>query len=306
MGFETLSLACLLILADCQYSYLQQPPSQLTCNPFGSTLQLQCAVSGPSTPTFTIHWYMQSISLRASAAEGNTPPPPPPTPLFPSSQGYNVQNVALNDGALNKRTISSVLTIDMITEMEASMCFWCELYVLGYQHIRSNVLCILDETDYTGMSVCGDSAKTAINSSQVCVSLTQATLLNGMSRTVPVAQETDNVGSRGSAVTTLPIVSKNADVILQPSTHSVDNPTLLRTTSKSPMGNTDTDSEVQSSNYKQLQALYIAIAICAVFAVVITVMLVAILIMCRRKPCTKAVLYSQKYSNGQHMETVHA
>ena len=140
-----------MFFTECHIRYLQQPPSVLNCNPYGSALQLQCTAIGPSSTVFNVTWYSSEGS-----SSGLT--------QLSSEDGFSIQNVELINRDL--RTSSSFL-MTSIEEGDEGLCFWCEIEYDMQESMRSNALCILSSVEYTAMASCSQTGLPT-NSTEVC------------------------------------------------------------------------------------------------------------------------------------------
>ena len=96
------SLAFIFAPAECLHEYIQQPPTALRCNPFGSSLQLLCVATGPLDPQFQLTWYSSPANNSENVVELSSLP------------GYSVQTVVLNNSGQDLRTVSSMLVTSQI------------------------------------------------------------------------------------------------------------------------------------------------------------------------------------------------
>ena len=122
--------------------YLQQPPGNLSCNPFGSQLQLSCIASGPLDRQFQITWYSSTINNTQEIAT-----------LSPDL-GYTIQQHVLNNSGDNQTTITSTLIKEEIGDNDTDRCVWCRIEIDGRPlPVRSKKPCILDDTGLPNCSV---------------------------------------------------------------------------------------------------------------------------------------------------------
>jgi len=124
---------------SCVYQYVQQPDTDLGCNPIGSPLQLHCAITGPKDPVFRLQWYS-------------------------SSPGGQVQ--LLPSGIMKQGSTVSSFLRTMVNSLDIGTCFWCELTIQGAgPFVRSNELCLEDSE----LEQCSLDELVVVNMTETCV-----------------------------------------------------------------------------------------------------------------------------------------
>ena len=142
---------------------MQQPKTSLSCNPYGSSLQLHCGVTGPLYPKFHLEWYSRTSSNTTDSI----------TRKLSSYSLYRIQsNVA--DSMGETRTVSSVLLIKEIDSTHDQTCVWCQIEFSGLiLSETSSSLCIENEEYYTGSlqaDSCSDGTM-SVDTSISCVNI---------------------------------------------------------------------------------------------------------------------------------------
>lgn len=287
---------------NCQFRYLQQPPTYLDCNPYGSTLQISCLAIGPLNSSLQVVWFSAHAN-RSSALHGA------------NLAHYKVYE---NDPQNNERFISSMLKIDSVGEKEQNLCFWCQMEVnRSLLHIPSKRLCIKEPEMYSNFPNCS-SPHLVFNSTTLCVRVLRntASISNLRSerfsnmahtaaappqRTSPLkmsafsAQLSSNsitqyleiatTASRGGTHTrTLPGISVVKPHPLDTGSQLLPSPTMERTSNHSGWlpGNSN------------LRGLYAAVVLCVLLAAVIVMLVVTILVLCKRRGWRHTILHSPK------------
>ena len=115
-----------------QYVYSQQPPEEVTCNPYrGRTLRMECSVVGPNVGE--IRWYFSTTS---STFDENTT-------ILINSTKYTLVPVTITNGAGVR------LTVHNLTEERDAGYYWCQAYVSGSsQMLSESTVFILREQSY--------------------------------------------------------------------------------------------------------------------------------------------------------------
>lgn len=250
-----------LCSTECQYWYVYQPPLELSCDPYGGRLQLQCIATGPSDPGLELQWYT-STSWDGTTAR-----------LKPAGKGYSIQDIVL--GANGMGAASSLLQIEHIEEQQ---CFWCRIAVYGETAaaVQGNTLCIQDKSHYAGMPSCS-KAELHMYTTPVCASapVTGPQLPDKLAPPVAVDSSLEEALNGPLSKEHLHTETFRAHVHIR----------------SSPM---EGSGEGMDSGKASVDALYAAVAVCVVFVVVILILVVVIVVLCKRRSWRNAVSYSSR------------
>lgn len=227
------------VLIVCMYEYISYPMMDLSCNPYGSTLQLRCAVTGPISPQFHLQWYL-SNSDTSTATE------------LDSEMVLNVVKDGIN-------SISSILSIGPISTMHTGHCIKCQVEFDEMEIALSrddSQLCIGSAVSYTSLPSCADEM-VVFNSTSFCATAQDLDFLT--------LQQVDE----GSALSPLPTAHITSQEPPATTESEVGTPTdvLDLTTSNMP------NSTAPNSQSAVQGGLFVAIAICIIFIVIIIVLM---------------------------------
>ena len=172
-------ILCIRAGLGCEFAFTTQPPVELSCFPYNSSLQLQCTLSSPPGTSVAISWFTGSMAI-----------------------GGGVK-VSLGAG-LSLGPASSMISTGVTTTSEhAGRCYWCEVWVGGAAPsvtILSSALCLLPETAYAGLTACKEDPA---NLSRVCVPLPASTNLQITSPSLTQPTATLPPASSGVGATTV-------------------------------------------------------------------------------------------------------
>ena len=275
-----------LSLTDCQYQYLQQPPGNLSCNPFGSRLQLSCIASGPLDQQFQITWYSSTINNTQEI-----------TTLSPDL-GYTIQQHVLNNSVDNQKTITSILIKDEIGDNDTDRCVWCRIEIDGRPlPVRSNRPCILDDTGLLNCSV----SPPPTNSTPVCADPSGGVAPTGLA-IQPQSATLFSLPTLSQTASSSVYSTANINIINTPliETTNTNTPTLsqeylhtelppssprMETTARFTVSGTPLNVPMNSndSNGTRQEALIATVTVCVVFIIIILVLVGIIVFQMRRK-----------------------
>ena len=272
-------------LADCQYQYLQQPPANLSCNPFGSRLQLSCIASGPLDQQFQITWYSSTINNTQEIVT-----------LSPDL-GYTIQQHVLNNSADNQTAITSTLVKEEIGNNDTDRCVWCRIEINGRPlPVRSNRPCILDDIRLPNCSV----SSPPTNSTPVCADPSGGVAPTGLAIqpqsttlfSVPTLSQTASSSIYSTAninIINTPLIettNTNTPTFSQEYLHTELPPSSPRmeTTTRFTLSGTPLNVPMNNdSNGTRQEALIATVTVCVVFIIIILVLVGIIVFQIRRK-----------------------
>ena len=174
---------------------MHQPTPELDCNPYGRELQLHCGLAGPLSPEFSLEWYSSNATDSGEI------------PLkLEHAKGYSVNSIVLDwKTGHYVRSVSSILLTGRIGEGHRGRCLWCQAKFDGIYHtLKSNVLCIKDESYYMDLDKCREAV--IVNTSLVCANASKEFL-----------EELEKFTSSDSKRSTADITPTNAKVTAQTS-----------------------------------------------------------------------------------------
>lgn len=235
------------------YEYTSHPMMDLSCDPYGATLQLHCAVTGPISPQFHLQWYLSKPD-NSTATE------------LDSEIVLNVVQDGIN-------SISSILSIGPISAIHTGHCIKCQVEFdeMEISLTRDEYkLCIGSAVSYTSLPSCGDEI-VVFNSTSFCATAQDFDFSS--------LQQEDE----GSAVPPTPLVNTPF-----PTAHSTSQPMATTesevrtphdtTASSDVLDLTSSTSNMPNSTAPNSQSaveggLFVAIAICIVFIVIIIILM---------------------------------
>lgn len=181
--------------AECEFAFTTQPPLALTCNPYGTSLQLECALASPPGTAAGISWFTGSTGTQCVGVK-----------------------IALGGGSATGLGSSVISTGVIRAEEQVGTCYWCEVEVEGVTPsvtIQSCALCLLPQEAYAGLSNCtGDPAN--LTGTRTCVSLPSLTDLQIASPFLPQSPHT----------TLLPHISHHVGATPGPSQPTIHSPSF--------------------------------------------------------------------------------
>ena len=243
--------------SDCAYTYQQQPPKTLECNPYPNRrLILNCEIKGPNQWSFSILWYRKS--------RNNQQPQRLSGPRDSSSK-YSLQSDPPTT-TTNFRAHRSQLRVQRLNDSDAGWYF-CQGNLSNATLLTPSNMLLLDlQSEYIDASNCSDSSEAYTTRESSC-----ATIATDNPATVGTTPPNVATGdSRGG--TDPPSSSPTGD-----SYH----PSLPTTLAPTPTA-TPTATPTPESGMLQV-ALYAVISVIVVFCAVIVTLAVTIVILYRRK-----------------------
>ena len=248
---KILSLCILSFLAGCTYTYQEQPPTNLSCNPYlNKELRLKCAVRGPAQLAFSIVWYWEPMNINNRQ----------PQHLSHTSK-YDFRPNSVVDS--NSRTHKSLLRVLHLNDNDTGWYFCRGNLPNGTLLTPSNKFLLDMKSAYTNDSLrnstCPDQAQTTRVPS--CANITNGTSTVGTTAPALVTGGTDPPSSSPTANTHRPSLHTTVNLAPTPTVTPVSTP---------------------ESNMLQV-ALYAVISVIVVFCAVIVTLAVTIVILYRRK-----------------------
>lgn len=152
--YTIIAIIIISFLLECLYNYTSHPMVELNCDPYGSQLQLSCAVTGPLYPQFRIQWYLSSTDYTNRMSLGS------------SSCELNITG----EVKYQLRSIASLSMTGPITEMYANQCIWCQVEFgeLDVSQTKDgHRLCLGSADDYAGLASCNNKM-VVVNSTSFC------------------------------------------------------------------------------------------------------------------------------------------
>lgn len=268
----------------CVYEFITHPSKNLSCNPLGSRLQLHCAVSGPSSPAFTLHWYKGNRDGHDADV------------VLDSLPDYSVMSggmeVKIKNGGEERRTISSVLQTVPILDSHRDQCFWCEVEVEEMEvslYNYNHKFCLDLSKELSISSPCEDVVMIA-NIQLSCIALEDVRLVrralseNGKSNFFSTSISPTSTPNSDLMVSTTPSVLPSSDMVhIWDTSSTLPLPNTSSVNVANSPSSTVTGAAPQTTSAKG--GLIAAITICVVFIIAIIV-LVGIAIFLYRNRCS--------------------
>lgn len=258
--------------------------TNLTCDPYGSSLELHCAVTGPLQPQFHIQWYLVAATDQSMG-----------TRLGTENDSYHVASNVMNvvgDVETEVRSISSVLATGLLSDVHQNHCIRCQVEFDGVGvSLGSNgtKLCLRSMASYSALPSCSDDF-VVWNSTAFCATSQDfpepttslsTSYTEYVSPSQPFATPFPTLPLPAEALqTALPSPSAELSVLPHTSSHHM----LHRATSvllpppitasaavssPSPSNNTATGSSQAAVE----GGLFVAIGICIIFIVIIIILM---------------------------------
>ena len=141
----------------CLSEYLEQPPNQLTCNPYiNKELKLECTVSllqrETLTGRLTVDWYRRPLLLNDTTTSNQN--------RLSISRINPSQNITIQEQMLVSESMSRVRSRLEIRELDASDVgqYWCGIRIDSTEWmILSDSVPLQDPSEYTGLDPCSVS-----------------------------------------------------------------------------------------------------------------------------------------------------
>lgn len=285
-------------ILECLYEYTAHPMMNLTCDPFGSSLQLHCGMRGPLHPEFHIQWYLSSSDESA----------PAPVPIDDDDEDYNIGSSVLNvvgDVETPMRSVTSILTTVLLADTHQEVhCIQCRVAFVDMGLSLGNEgskICLGSAARYTALASC--SADLVVkNSTALCA--TAQDLLPALETPVPTASfaspsPTQPTILQASLVSSPPPMTELLGMVT-PSPSLPVQSTALRPKASSmspslsaapiatviPSGGTTTPSSNSTATDGSQAAveggLFVAIGICIIFIVIIIILMYFVVRLCRQ------------------------
>ena len=297
-------------VGSCEYSFVQQPPTQLRCNPWPyieqtGNLSIHCDIVGAQNSNVPrVQWFVRSrssgkfIARRLNVHHRKY--------FGPTSSGHDTQS--------GLKRVNFTLKITNVTSVDIG-CYWCRIYVRSRTcSFRSSSFCLQSVESYSHLNNC---TELPVNSTPLCganntcafQTMNNATSsddsMNQISRssigipqlttshkTAPVystafSQPTPSVSH--ATITSNPVFSPAPQHTLSPdqsfgTTTGILHPETTAaiseavTSSREPPGGASLGGEDVVEPW-----LYVGIALCFVLLVVIVVLVVGVVLLHRRK-----------------------
>lgn len=218
----------------CVYEFITHPDKKMSCNPVGSQLQLHCAVSGPSSPSFKLHWYMGTTEQEAIMLDS-----------LPNYSTVSGEMELMNaKGNVIRKTVTSVLRTTTISDTHRDQCFWCQVEVEGMEISLYNYrhkVCLGDFKEFLVLPPCEDVVVLA-NMQVSCVALEDVRVLRQASNmddgAITVQDEGSGMVGNGFATTAITPTSSQSNSAVS---------TLMPMVSPSPPRNSEVSRETSST-----------------------------------------------------------
>ena len=140
-------------VGNCQYSFVQQPPAQLQCNPWPyieqtGNLSIHCDIVGPQNSDAPHVWWSMRRRLAGRFIEGQLNIHHRKY-FGPSSSGHNAQS--------GLKRVNFTLKITNVTSVDIG-CYWCRVYVRSntctFVSPRSSIFCLQSVENYSHLNNC--------------------------------------------------------------------------------------------------------------------------------------------------------
>ena len=265
----------------------------LSCNPYGSSLQLHCSFTGPLYPSFHIEWYLSAENLTSE------------TRLSVGQNDYQITNnviVTMGDVEKPVRSVSSILATGPISESHVNQCIQCQVEFddLGVSVGGKNEhrLCFGSAENHTTIPTCGQEL--VVFNSSFCAAPEDFTiyplptlasysssqsLLPSPSLTTPSSRTTFNSAKSAfmplispSATTASPLTTVNSAMEISieanvATTHVVSPTPTLSARANAVTVDVETTPNSQPDGQQAAVGLFVAIGICIVFILIIIILM---------------------------------
>lgn len=276
---------------ECMYEYTFHPLMNLSCDPYGSSFQLHCAVTGPLYPQFHIQWYLSSQALDQSTA----------TRLGTSTDDYHIDSNMLNvvgDIVAQSRSISSVLTTGVLEETLQNQCIGCRVEFDDVEislGSGDNKFCLASPASYISLATCSNGLVVR-NSTAVCASPDSSSFQTEFSSSLQAQTQPSHslLLPSPSPSQPLPLLASSlADPVLSMNMQSMTShlsSSLMHHPSASislptlPSGSNSTPSTSANNSQAAVErGLFVAIGICILFIVIIIILMYFVVRLCRHQ-----------------------
>ena len=217
-------------VGSCEYSFVQQPPTQLKCNPWPyieqtGNLSIRCDIVGAQNSNVPrVRWFVRRsgtfIPRRLNIHHRKY--------FGPTSSGHNTQS--------GLKRVNSTLKITNVAPVDVG-CYWCRIYVTSstcsFVSPRSSSFCLQSEESYSHLNNC---TELPVNSTPLC-SANDTCATQTMNNATNSDDNMNQIRSSSIAIPQLTTSHKTAPVYFtafsQP-TPSLSHPTITPTPVFSP------------------------------------------------------------------------
>ena len=320
-------------VGNCQYSFVQQPPAQLQCNPWPyieqtGNLSIHCDIVGPQNSDAPHVWWSMRRRLAGRFIEGQLNIHHRKY-FGPSSSGHNAQS--------GLKRVNFTLKITNVTSVDIG-CYWCRVYVRSntctFVSPRSSIFCLQSVENYSHLNnctelpvnstpLCGASDTCGVQTmnsddsmnqiSQSSTAITQLTIshktasvhITAFSQPTPSAshatvtsnpvfstapQHSPSPDQSHATVTSNPVFSTAPQHSPSPDQSSNTTTGILRPEKTAAISEAETSSgeppdgvPLGGEDMVEPWWLYVGVAVCLVLLTVIVVLVVGVVLLCRRK-----------------------
>lgn len=294
-------------VGNCEYSFVEQPPAQLKCNPWPyieqtGNLSIHCDIVGPQNSDVPHVWWSARRRFAGRFIEG-------PLNIHhrkyfgPSSSGHNAQS--------GLKRVNFTLKITNVTSVDIG-CYWCRVYVRSntctFVSPRSTIFCLQSVENYSHLNNC---TELPVNSTPLCgasdtcgaQTMNSDVSTNQISRSsipqLTVSHKTASVYSTAfsqptpsashATVTSNPVFSTAPQHSPSPDQLSSTTTGILHPETTAAISEAETSSGeppdgVPLGGEDMVEPwLYVGVAVCLVLLIVIVVLVVGVVLLCRRK-----------------------
>lgn len=265
----------------------------LTCNPYGSSLKLHCAVTGPLDPHFFIQWYVFPDH-----------DPEQYDALGSSRDDYQVDSNVLNvvGDIKHIRSISSVLTTGPLADTLQNQCIKCQVefqdveLTLGSE---DSIFCLSSKANYGHLDSCSDGYAVQ-NKTSVCASLQDVVALSASPDSLSQAASIEPSASSSQLLPSPshpqpPIASLqnmeptsshlvHSSSLYLPGASTLSQPPPIQSVSVSGSSSTPPSNATSANNSQAAvkKGLFVAIGVCVLFIVIIIILMYFVVHLCRQ------------------------
>lgn len=302
-------------VGNCQYSFVQQPPAQLQCNPWPyieqtGNLSIHCDIVGPQNSDAPHVWWSMRRRLAGRFIEGQLNIHHRKY-FGPSSSGHNAQS--------GLKRVNFTLKITNVTSVDIG-CYWCRVYVRSntctFVSPRSSIFCLQSVENYSHLNNCTELPVNSTPMNQISRSSTaipQLTIphktalvhITAFSQPTPSAsyptvtsnsvfstapQHSPSPDQSNVTVTYNPVFSTASQHSPSPDQSSNTTTGILRPETTAAISEAETSSgelpdgvPLGGEDMVEPWWLYVGVAVCLVLLAVIVVLVVGVVLLCRRK-----------------------
>ena len=297
-------------VGNCQYSFVQQPPAQLQCNPWPyieqtGNLSIHCDIVGPQNSDAPHVWWSMRRRLAGRFIEGQLNIHHRKY-FGPSSSGHNAQS--------GLKRVNFTLKITNVTSVDIG-CYWCRVYVRSntctFVSPRSSIFCLQSVENYSHLNnctelpvnstpLCGASDTCGVQTmnsddsmnqiSQSSTAITQLTISHKTASVHITAFSQPTPSASHATVTSNPVFSTAPQHSPSPDQSSNTTIGILRPETTAAISEAETSSgelpdgvPLGGEDMVEPWWLYVGVAVCLVLLTVIVVLVVGVVLLCRRK-----------------------